>query len=103
MTAPLLLIRYRSGENVSDKNQSASDDQREEPIQASCLHAGGASGAGTIKGKRAKMLRGEVPGHPCIVNNDQADEPFRARPGQRLIRWEKERKTSDGDQDRKHH
>ena len=48
------------------------------------------------------MLRGEVPGHPGVVDDHQADQPLRARPGQRLIRREKKRKTAERDQNRKH-
>ena len=45
MIEPLVLIRDRSGENVRDKNESAPDNQREEPIEAPRLPAGGAPGA----------------------------------------------------------
>jgi hypothetical protein len=48
------------------------------------------------------MLRSEVPGHPGVVDDHQADQPLRTRPWQHLVRRQEEGKTSDRDQNRKH-
>src|SRR5688572_12571945 len=102
MTDPLILIRHRSGKKVREKNETTPDNQGEEPIEASRLPAGSTPGAGTVKGESAEMLRGEVPGHPGIVDDHKTYEPLRPRPRQRMVRGEKERKTSYRDQNREH-